>query len=58
VVGEGWYCGQWRVVLWSVKGIVVVEGCYCGQWRVVLWPVEGGIVVGGGLLIFLPLNQI
>jgi len=43
VVGEGWYFGLGRVVLWSVKGgIVVGEGWYCGRWycgrwRVVLW---------------------
>jgi len=31
VVSEGWYCGRWEVVLWSVEGgIVVGEGWYCG----------------------------
>jgi len=32
-LGEGWYCGWWRVVLWSVMalmgGIVVCDGWYC-----------------------------
>jgi len=42
VVGDGWYCGRWRVVLGSVVlrsvegGIVVHGGWYCGRYIMLL----------------------